>query len=288
MNEGVNYNYAGRRYKNTGGAIAVNISDSYNLEFIVNPLGTIITLTGFYRQVGGKYYYQLTRNAEQWADISSGWQPYSLNSTRYSTQQAQNIVNGIIKNNQYILINNLFCARFANRLNIEERRLLYSLQYRLQERNSALQNNSLLQISNAGYPEEWIHLENYLVNFISNPEIGIVISSTAVLITAALVVASLSTAAYFAYQAYFKQSENDVKYSKKLAETLQDKLTNEEYEQLRKETQGMITKAKIQQQISSIGGNIKTLLLIVAGAFVVLRLPQWIKSIQSEPVKKQK
>lgn len=286
MTTGINSTYSGRKYRkaNNDAVVYENISEGYDRNAIVYPEGKIIQLTGVYREIAGRYYWQIVYNADYWADLSAGWQPYALNSTQYTPTQAQRLVDGIIRNNQYILNNNLLCARFASLLSVSERQQLYMLQLRMEERNKALQNNSILYSQHVGSPAGWALLSGYLDKFMKNPGIGVAVSATAILITFAIVVASLSTAAYFAYRAYFRQSEQDVKFSKNLTETLQRKLSEQDYRQLLNETQGIVTKTKIKQQLASIGGNLKTLLLVGIGIVIALRAPKWIDAGRKAPV----
>jgi hypothetical protein len=100
---------------------------------------------------------------------------------------------------------------------------------------------------------------------------GVGIATWAVVVIAAVVIASLSTAAYFAYKYYASEAEKDVKYSKELTKILTEKLTPEEYQQLLNETKGIVTKARIMQ---SIGGLSKYLLIggAVVGGALLFRL----------------
>lgn len=61
-----------------------------------------------------------------------------------------------------------------------------------------------------------------------------------------------------------EQAEQDVKFSDELTRTLVEKLTPEEFEQLKKETNGIVTKQKI---LSSVGGGFAALKwMLIAGA----------------------
>lgn len=251
--------------------------------------GVVVTLSGWGLFVqDGLYYFQIEGNPNfyiQYYTPQLEWQRIDNSATQHSAASAQELVNGIISNNRYILNNNLLCARFANKLTREQRLTLYNLQKRLERRNEALKNEQLLTNQEDGYPEGYSEFGNYLESFMSSPNIGVVtLSATAIICIAAVVIGSLSTAAYFAYKAYYEESKNDVKYSKQLTQTLQNKLTEEEYQQLLQETAGLLTKQRITQQIASIGGNLKNLLLVGLGLLIALRAPQWIKAAQDKPV----
>ena len=82
---------------------------------------------------------------------------------------------------------------------------------------------------------------------------------------AKVVVASLGAAAYFAYKAMYKESRDDVKFSDDLTRKLTSKLTDEEYNELVEETQGIVTKAKITTSLSNTGAILKWGLIIIGG-----------------------
>ncbi|MDY0142640.1 MAG: hypothetical protein RBR97_12180 [Bacteroidales bacterium] len=183
--------------------------------------------------------------------------------------QAQDVVNTIIKNNRTIVENNLLCARFSNKLTTSQTQLLAQLQLRLERRNTALIESGCLTSISESYPKGYVNFASNLNSVVGKETIGAVVTT---IIIVAIVVASLSTAAYFAYQAYAKESIDDVKFSDDLTKTLLSKLTAEEYEQLRQETGGLITKAKLSAKFSGVFGTVKTFGLIGIGAFLVYKL----------------
>lgn len=196
--------------------------------------------------------------------MSEGWQPTGQ-TVQYSRQQAQEMVNKIIANNKTIISNNLLCARFAHRLTSAQKQQLYELQERLSERNNSLINDGMATVQTTATPSGYVAFEKYLESFMLTGGIG---SVTVAIVVAAIVIASLSTAAYFAYQYYYKESEQDVKFSNNLTKTLVSKLTDEEYAQLKAETQGMITKATLKARF---GSNTKAW-LVTAAALVAAGL----------------
>ena len=123
------------------------------------------------------------------------------------------------------------------------------------------------------YPQGYVYLESYLNSFMASGGVGLVISTTTIVI-AALVVASLSTAAYFAYKYYASEAEKDVKYSKELTKVLLSKLTDEEYQQLMEETRGMVTKAKLTSKFGSYGKVLAFVLAAVGGVLLYRRVRQ--------------
>lgn len=176
-----------------------------------------------------------------------------------SSAQAQSVINTIITNNQRIIENNLICARFKDKLTAAQKKQLYDLQKRLQDRNDSLINDGYVKVSTVAAPTGYRQLESYLDQFMQTGGVG---SVTAAIVTAAIIVAA-ATAVYFAYKAYAKESEEDVKFSDNLTAILTSKLTAEEYQQLLAETNGKITKAKLRARFGSKVG------IAIAGAALV-------------------
>ena len=123
-------------------------------------------------------------------------------------------------------------------------------------------------------------LSNFMVSMQTGAPIGAVVSISTIVI-AAVIIASLSTAAYFAYKYIASEAEKDVKFSDDLTKTLVAKLTKEEFEQLMEETNGIVTRQKI---LSSIGGGlgfVKFGLLAVAGLAIYKTFKDYKKGKQS-------
>ncbi len=284
--------YAGGRCRGVNGAIVAYIQPNGVQTGGMQYNGSVIfTLTGWAWMDGNILYLQTLEQPNTYVRLTQDnntWEYLGINKT-ISVGQAQDVINGIIRNNQYILNNNLLCARFANKLTTAERQMLYNLQYRLEKRNEALKNDELLSAQSEGYPEGYSEFGSELESFMRNPGIGLVtLSATAIICISAIVVGALSTAAYFAYKAYYDESAQDVKYSQQLTEALQAKLTEEEYQQLLEETAGLLTRQRISQQIASIGSNLKNLLLVSLGLLIALRAPKWIDAAQKAPLKTKK
>ena len=266
----------------------VSSLSGYNYESYLYPPQKTVTTTGMvYYLNENTIFLQLAENPLLAIRLDRGnlaWAGISQNNKTYTQAQAQDLVNGIIRNNQYILNNNLLCARFANKLSLDQRKMLYALQDRLEKRDAALREGEVFSEMSEGTPDGYSEFSSELTAFMNNPGIGVVLSATGVIVISAIVIASLSTAAYFAYQAFYNESKQDVKYSKELTQTLLQKLTEEEYQQLLQETAGLLTKQRIMQQLGTIGSNTKNLLLLGLGLIIALRSPKWLKSIQDKPV----
>ena len=240
---------------------------------------TYATLTGW-TQVSkkGKTFYQCVSG--RYIDLTEGnWQLYDSNPGMYSQSAAQKLVNTIIANNKTIIANNLLCARYAEKLTTDQKNLVRDLQYRLEQRNKALIDSGTCNGLTQSYPAGYAELQPYLDALMSDSSGHVSLSDTnqgvgsvtVTIIVTAIVIASLSTAAYFAYKAYAAQSEQDVKYSKELTKILTEKLTPEEYQQLMSETKGIVTKARIWQSIGNYGRLI-TFAAVGVGAFFLYKL----------------
>jgi hypothetical protein len=175
-----------------------------------------------------------------------------------SARDAQRFVDGVIKNNARILENNLLCARFADQLTEDEKAEVRELQNRMALRNQQLLTDGMVSEQALGSPPGYSDLVMYLEKLMNNVSgVGVVISATGVVVISAVVVAAVSLAAYFAYKAMYNESKEDVKFSDELTKKLTSVLTEEEYQQLLDETQGMVTKAKISGRFSNTAGIVK-------------------------------
>ena len=220
----------------------------------------LYTLTGWHIARNGNDFYQTTTG--QYIKLST-----STITDQYDRADAngQDLVNKIIANNKKILENNLICARFAHRLNVDQRYMLFDLQSRLNLRNEALLNNQLISSASTASPQGYALLANYLDEFMANGKVGIVVSQTAIIVVSAVVLASVSASAYFAYKAYYNESMDDIKYSNELTNTLLSKLTDEEYAQLKAETAGIVTKARLKSSFGSAYTVVKVALFALLG-----------------------
>ena len=270
-----NKNYAGYVYSGgstvyhlrddgrfNGVSVSVDMGSEDKARFVTTGLTTNAADGSLMLNIQGDGFYD-------WIDASSGeWTRGSMASI-YSQAQAQGYVNRLIENNKQILMNNLFCARFADRLSATERQTLYDLEARLYERNNRLATDGFVSSKQESEAYGYDVLAPYLKSFMRNG-VSLVISTTAIIISC-VVIAALSTAAYFAYKYYYEQSARDVKYSDKLTKTLMSKLTQEEYNQLMKETNGIVTKASIKARLGNTW-DIAKIALLAVGVYAIYGL----------------
>lgn len=223
-------------------------------------------LTGWYITKNGNNWYQSVSGYwHKWVD---GSQLMTESAPQYSDSSVYAMINKLIANNKRILENNLLCAKYADKFNVEQQQMLYDLQTRLNERNTQLQNPELISSTKVSYPKGWSSWDSQLEAFMANGRVG---SVTITIVVAVVVFVSLLSAAYWAYKYYYEESVNDVKYSDELTKILADKLTPEEYEKLKEETAGMITKAKLSARLSGMT-SIGKYALIGLGALFLFRL----------------
>lgn len=257
--------------KNKAGVLVYSSVGSWSasdLELTHFTQGTAGSENGYYRLTGwykNKMYQDVNG---RYIDMTDGAEIVSDVQTK-SSRDAQNVVNGIISNNKHVYENNLICARFVSKLDSSQKETLYGLQSRLVTRNEALLNNNLIQSASESYPKGYINFIDYLNKFMSSGGIGLVLTTGAVIVIGAVIIAALSTAAYFAYSAFLKESKDDVKFSDDLTKILTSKLTAEEYEQLKTETAGLITKAKLKAKLTTYGSFTKYAVIGLALFLVV-------------------
>lgn len=265
-----NSKYTGQYYQLQGGEIYVLRADGRFAYAGSESSGSVIVqLTGYYMYgADGSAMYQTTSGG--WVRLADGWQNTGYAPLRlYSQKDAQYYVNKVIKANASILENNLFCARFASKLTDEQKFVLYGLQNRLESRNKKLLDDGLCEGQQVSTPPGYTLLSNDLATFMqayrSGASVGAIVVTTTTIVIAAVVIASLATAAYFAYKYMASEAEKDVKYSEELTRALMAKLTPEEYEQLMRETQGIVTKSKLTAKFGGAMSILKWGLLAGAG-----------------------
>lgn len=261
-----NSKYVGQYYQLQGGEVYVLRGDGRFAYAGTTTSGTVaVQLTGYYKTgADGSEMYQTVDGG--WIRMADGWKNTGYSPIRnYTAKDAQSLVDKLIRNNARILENNLFCARYASMLTEDEQGELRELQTRLESRNSRLLNDGLCTDQKVSTPPGYANLQGYLQSFMDYQTIsGVVVT----IVVSAVVLASLSTAAYFAYKYLYAQSEQDVKYSDELTKTLMDKLTPEEYQQLMQETNGIVTKSNLKAKLGNTLGILKWGLVAAAGYVV--------------------
>lgn len=275
MTYNFNATYAGAVYRGTGFLYWIDNNGNFKsvgVAYNGTDIGHTVALTGYSTtSAKGSVGWQTTFD-NRYIILSEGWEKIGTRSImRYSQSQAQALVNKIIKNNIQIVQNNLVCARYANKFTAEQQELIRDLQRRADSRRNALIAEGLCSNVQTSYPKGYADLSGYMDKLMSYEGVGI--ATWAVVVIVATVIAATATAAYFAYKAYADESEKDVKFSKELTAILAEKLTPEEYQQLLDETQGIVTKARIKQSISSYGNVLWIGAILVGGAL----LYRWLK-----------
>lgn len=266
--------FAGAKCTSVNGGVSVPSPDSLNMTKWKD--GTTFTSTGYYvSEVGkdGNQEVMLLCTNGQWIvnNYTStgsplydyGWN-YQLKPTASSNatqRDAQSLLNKIIANNKRILENNMLCRRFAKYLTAAQRQDVKILQQNLEWRNERLTTAGALEGIKYSSPDQLAQYgaSKYDINAVATT-----------IIVAAVVTLAASAAIYYLYKTLLKDSEADVKYSDEFTKTLMEKLTEEEYEQLKQETAGMITKAKIKARFSGAASATKLLLI---GGLILFAMP---------------
>ena len=234
--------------------------------FTVNA-GTTVTLTGWHD--GNYYYIEEMPGYVVELSTASGWKKHKGFSYK-SQAQAQDVVNGLLQNNKYIYENNLLLSRFADKMSAEEKETLYYLQKRLEVRETQLREAEVFSELQEARIMGYANYQGYLNAFMSNYSqgIGLVISTTTAIIIGAVVLASLSSAAYFAFKAAYEESKQDVELSRKMLKVFEKyNMTDEDIALIEKETQGIVTRKVLLEKINNFIGNTKKLLLIGLAAY---------------------
>lgn len=221
--------------------------------------GYFLTTTGLYVCI----------NLQSEETVKKNWSVERLAPVqKYTAQDTQEVINKLIANNKRIYENNLLCARYASLLTENERSTLKLLQERLELRNEELSNPTFIKSNNAETPSGYATFVPYLEALMNESNAGVGSITLAIIITAVVTATAIGGAGYYLYKRLYEQSAEDVKFSDELTKILTDKLTDEEFAQLKQETQGIVTKAKLKERLN----NGKNKLLIYAGAALVALL----------------
>ena len=268
----MNYDYtqAGKVYQLMDGNVYAFLDGVFKSAHAASGSMSRVVLTGYTATSSrGSVGYQ-TRNGG-YIILSEGWEYINtVPISQYTQTQAQAVVNKIIKCNKHIIANNLLCARYATKLTEDQQATVRELQMRVKERDEALISGGMCTNMQTSYPAGYAEFEPYLASLMNGEAIGI--ATWAVVVIAAVVVASLSTAAYYAYKWYADQAEKDVQFSDELTRVLASKLTEEEYQQLLNETKGIVTKARIKQTLTTGGSTLLWAAIAVAGGYLAWQI----------------
>jgi hypothetical protein len=236
--------------------------------------GTSITFTGrFLLSSSGDNGYQVILNdyidATVWgyvwhSDLSLWTQtkPTAITSDKI-TISAQSELDQLIENNKVILENNLLCARSIQLLDDASidcpsrfRKDLFAIHKRLIQRNQSIIDSNTTQDITQSHSPNMDTYNQTLVNFMNNPGIGFIISTTAAIIIIAVVAVVSAAIAYKLFKTLNAESKLDLKYSDSLTADLIKYLPPDVHEQLMAENEA--NQRKANDAINSASG--KTLL----------------------------
>jgi hypothetical protein len=237
-------------------------------------MGTSIKFSGkFLYSSSGDNCYQVVVNNYMgatfwgyvWHSDLSYWteqKPTVITSDKI-TISAQSELDQLIENNKVILENNLLCARSIQLLddaNIDcparFRQHLFDIHKRLIQRNQSIIDSKTTQDITQSHSPTMDTYNQTLVDFMNNPGIGFIISTTAAIIIIAVVAAVSAAIAYKLFKTLNAESKLDLRYSDSLTADLIKYLPPEVHQQLMEENAANLRKAN--EAISSASG--KTLL----------------------------
>lgn len=283
----MNYLYSqqlrGKVYQSTDNSFQYTLRDDGKFAGIgitvsFASIRTTCTLTGYYvERTAGKVCLS---DKGYWILLSE-WTPTgSVGVVSERTDaDAQKLINEIISNDIRILQNNLICARFSNYLTNKEKEKLVFLQHQLQNRDKKLKNSNFFTSVKTNYPKGLSDYAPYLEQLEQDDKdgkLGVAVSTIVMIVTAVAAIAGIGTIIYYNYIAIYNESGLDVEYSEKLLAKLKEKLTEEEFQQLEKETKGMITKAYFKGTGSGVTGLVKWSLIAVGGFFIYKTVKNYI------------
>lgn len=273
----------GKVYQGSDNSFTYTLLDSGNFGGVAastsfSTVRNTCTLTGYYvERTAGK---MCLSDKGYWIFLPE-WTPTGEVGvvSNHTDVDAKKLINEIISNNIRILQNNLICARFSHYLTNQEKKNLCSLQYNLSNRNLKLKNSNFFTNITTNYPKGLSDYAPYLEKIEEDyyaGKLGVAVSTIVMIVTAVAAIAGIGTIIYYNYIAIYNESGLDVEYSEKLLAKLKEKLTEEEFQQLEKETKGMITKAYFKGTGSGVTGLVKWSLIAVGGFFIYKTVKNYI------------
>lgn len=222
------------------------------------PVGSKIQFTGsFFETSSGDTCFQITVFnffgnkilGFVWMSDLKNFSETSFDTVLFS--KGVSAVTEMIENNKAILENNLLCARGLQIMTENGaamptafRTNLYNLQARLINRNIKLkQSGYVSDVQEATSPNFSIYNQG-LVDFMNNPGIGFVISTTAAIIITCVIIAATAAAAWTLFKTMHAESKSDFQLSSELTADLIKYLPPEVYQQLVKENAANAAKAQ--------------------------------------------
>ena len=151
---------------------------------------------------------------------------------------AQSVLNQLLENQKTILENNLVCAMLLSKVQgtAKQKQRLSDLQARLLIRDEKIKQSTFIEGLQFGTPDtELSQYASLLAQHTASPQIGVVLSTTAIIVISAIVVVVTSGVTYLIVSGALKESNLDLKYSDELTAELVKLLPKETYEKLMKE-----------------------------------------------------
>jgi len=269
-------------YALKGAVVGINfpeLTTNNQYRVVTTPVqaGTPVQFTGrFFETVNGEICFQVRvgYNLNSYGYLFEDQFSYFNNEPGATTdsEQAKNILNELITNNQFILENNLLCARMFEIcrergvvLPVSLRKDLYILQSRLSARNEKIKSSGFLQDFQESVSPNFSLYNQHLINFMQNPGIGFVISGTVAVIVSVVLMAGSFTAAYLLFKNLHSESKVDFQYSNDLTAQLVKYLPRETYIQLMAENEANAKAARKAIDLASGKGTFNTIKYLAVG-----------------------
>lgn len=253
--------------KNQSGKYQI-VTASLNINIIAKLTGLAVDFSD------GSYGYQIVFNNSQYGYIfnTTMYQWTKITETNTSTNKTEDVLNELITYNQQILENNLLCARGLElsaqngiALPIEFRQQLYSLQNRLSTRNEKIKSSGYVQNVEERTSPEFSLYNQSMINFMNNPGIGFVISTTVAIIVTCILIAATAATAWALFKSMHTESKVDFNYSNNLLADLAHYLPPETFKKLMSENAANKKKADAAISAASGGGVVSTLKYLAIG-----------------------
>lgn len=238
---------------------------------------TIIQFTGrcFVSILTDEICYQIiydgTKYGYVWQYDLKDWSTDIAIDNTVSTK-AQNYLNELIVYNQQILENNLLCARGLElatetgvALPVEFRKQLYSLQSRLSTRNTKIKESGYVEDVEERTSPNFSLYNQSIINFMGNPGIGFVVTTTVAIIVICVIIAASAGIAWTLFKSMHTESKVDFSYSNDLLAELAKYLPPETFKKLMAENAANKKKADDAIAASSTGGVLSTLKYLAIG-----------------------
>ncbi len=257
-------------------APVINADGSIRVVEVAIPTDEPVIFTGrFFETVKGDICYQIQYGSAKAYGYVFQDQLNQFTQDVNDNPEARkvvNVLNELIENNKIILENNLLCSRIISvaqkrELTIPQtfRKQLFELQARLTERNQQMKKSGHLSKYDEAISPDFSVYNQYLIDFMKSPGIGIVITSSVAIIVAFVLSAASFAAAYGLFKILNRESKIDFQYSNDLTAKLIKYLPRDVYDEVMKENEANHKAAKRAIDQASGKGTLNTIKYLAVG-----------------------